>query len=129
MKQEKLVNRYEKFITEHPQLASTKEDVKVTSGNTTQALLLLGWNKKELNRLVKLKHVIKAYTKNIFEPKEDELDKDGQSAWAEVPVIKYNEYVNERGYRRREKYVDKELKPRYRYYGNGREVRWILLRS
>lgn len=114
--------KYREAIAKDPTIVVSKENVRTHQGCTPEQLEALGLGKKELLRLSRLGLALKAHTTNIFPPKEDE-----ENAWAEVPVVYYDEFVDSRGYERRTKRIEIERRPRYWYRGKGMRTRWILL--
>lgn len=110
----------------NPQILVPKAEVRKARGVTERALADLGVSRKDLKRLERMGLAIRAYTQNMFPPKEDETAPDGKSAWAEVPILYTDEYQDSRGYTRKQQRIEMERRPRYWYRGKGHELRWVI---
>lgn len=120
----KALEAYRDAVKSNPEIVTTKDNVRNHPGNTEEQLEALGLTPRHLLRLSRMGLALKGYTQNIYPPKEDEKD-----AWAEVPVVYTDDFVDDRGYERTQKRVEVEKRPRYWYRGKGMRTRWILFQE
>lgn len=120
----KVLKQYQEVLENYPQYITSKDEINATKGYSDLDLKSIGLSTKDLKKLERLGKIIRAYTQNIFSPKQENT-----KAWAEVPVVYYDVYQDSRKYVRRVKRVEMELRPKYWLRGKGTQRRWILLKA
>lgn len=122
----KVIENLKAAVVLNPQIVVPKSEVKTAKGLTEPMLAAFGLTRKDLKRLERKGLAIRAYTQNIFPPREDEKAPDGKSAWAIVPVVYTDHFQTSQGYDRKVKRLEDESRPRYWYRGKGHQVKWII---